>query len=127
MEYKNLNSGLVVALQMLGYEDINEISELPKLEDVRKAFFNSARRTHPDKNSKSDNKTKEKLEESFKKLLNAYKLVSEFIILNEKGDTESDGEGYDSDTKDQGDEELSFQEKEFREVNIVSQTLTLYQ
>ena len=118
MENKNLNSRLIVAFQMLGFEDI---SKLPKLEDVRKQFFDCARKTHPDKNSNTDSATKEKRKEKFKKLFNAYKLTTEFIIQNEDNqeDTE-DYEDFDSDTEDQGDEEICFDEKEYREVNIVS-------
>ena len=116
MENKSLHSGVIVALHTLGYEDSDV---LPKLDDVRKSYFNKARQLHPDKNSKADNMTREKKEEAFKKLLNAYKLVTEFIIENDINEENSESdEEYDSDTEDQGDEEICFTAEEYKDVNM---------
>ena len=90
MENKTFNSGLIVALHLLGYD---EVDELPKLEEVRRSFFESARNLHPDKNLNADSTIKEKKEEDFKKLLNAFKLATEFIITNSTGEnTEMDSD-----------------------------------
>ena len=51
MDNITLNSGLVVAFQMLGFA---EILELPTLQETRRAFFKSARKFHPDKNENKD-------------------------------------------------------------------------
>ena len=93
MERNLINSEVVKALVMLGYEDYKQ---LPTLQKVRKIFFNCARMHHPDKNSKADTKTKEEKEEMFKKIMNAYKIVAEVIIeaeaLTEEDEFDEDEE-----------------------------------
>ena len=111
MEQK-YQSEIVEALKTLGYVNINE---LPSLKELRKEFFNSARKNHPDKNSKKDQVTKNENEETFKRILNAYNIVAEAIIENVDTLSEIDEEEYE--TEDQGDEEICY-EDEFREVNI---------
>ena len=83
------------ALELLG---LNNSYELPTLERVRKAFFEIAKKNHPDKNQKSDKDTKQAREENFKIILNAYKLVAEYIIEWEKTNfNEEDLEDIDDD------------------------------
>ena len=73
----NLSPELSEAFKLLGF---HEFTEYPKLGEVRKAFFKSARFNHPDKNSNVDQNTKEEREDVLKKVLNAYNLICEAVI-----------------------------------------------
>ena len=120
MNLTKMDSEIFEAFQMLGFD---EIDQFPTLQEVRKGFFDCARRYHPDKNIDSDENTKEEREEIFKKLLNAYTLVSETIIEsysteNEEGDEDEDDSDYD--TEDQGFDEIEFEKEEYKEVNMFS-------
>ena len=82
-----MQSEIIEALKMLGFLNIEE---LPSLKNLRREFFSSARKNHPDKNSEADKITKEENEERFKKILNAYQIVAEAIFAEEENSTEED-------------------------------------
>ena len=60
---------------------------------------------HPDKNVDCDEELKKSKEETFKKILEAYKTVAEYVIENNKSDS--------------NDEEENRARDEFRESNII--------
>ena len=100
-----MNSEVSEAFRLLGF---SEEKGTPNISEVRKAFFESARRNHPDKNTKSDQNTKEEREEIFKVLLNAYKIAAESIFMQQ--DEEEDWE---SEDEDDFPDEISFREDEY--------------
>ena len=116
MDSNGENGDLKQALKILGFQSL---SVLPKLQEIRKAFFNIARQNHPDKNSKEDNATKESRQEYFKTLLNAYNYVAEIIIENDSSPKEEEEDDDEFETEDQPDDEICYTAEEFKNVNIV--------
>ena len=70
---------IVNNLQILGFENL---LQLPKLKEVKKAYFQKSKELHPDKHMSDNETTKKEYEEKFKVLLSAYRIVSLFIIKN---------------------------------------------
>ena len=100
---ENITEEIQHNLKTLGFL---EIERLPKLQEVKKAYFAMSKELHPDKHMAKNDTIKKDFEEKFKLLLSAYKNVSTFIIEN--------GESIEED------EEEKLVKKEFENVNVVT-------
>ena len=80
---------LIECFELFGFKNIKE---LPHLKEVRKQYYRAAKSCHPDKNVTESAETKQEREEYFKKLLNAYNELAQFISENLKveGDDEEE-------------------------------------
>ena len=74
-----MSDELVMNLRILG---LQSIPKLPKLKEVKKAYFQKSKELHPDKHMSDEEDIIKEFEEKFKVLLNAYRKVSLYIIKN---------------------------------------------
>ena len=79
---------------------------LPKLKEVKKAYYDRSKEIHPDKHMNEEEEEKKLFQEKFKRLHTAYTTISKFIIKNS--------------TVIEDDEEESWARKEFENANVMT-------
>ena len=104
---ENISEDIRENLKTLGFI---QLEKMPKLKEIKKAYFTMSKELHPDKHMDENEETKKEYEEKFKILLSAYTNVSIYIIDN---GTDKD------DVDDEDDEEEILVRKEFKNVNLV--------
>ena len=98
----NISEEIREDIKVLGFK---ETKNLPKLKDMKKAYYDMAKALDPDKHMDEDEKVKKQYEEKFKVLTNAYRRVSIFILKNTN--------------KSEDDEEENLIRKEFESMNVI--------
>ena len=66
---EQLSGELKECLQTIGFIQLEKI---PKLKEIKKAYFTMSKELHPDKNMDENDEIKKEYKEKFKKLLSAY-------------------------------------------------------
>ena len=99
---EQLNEEILKHFAILGFEGFTRI---PPLKDVKSAFHEKAKETHPDKHKKKEEEIQRHFEEIFKEILNSYNIVSKFIVENV--------------VEEEDDTKEALARKEFEDVNVV--------
>ena len=99
---EQLNEEIRKHFVVLGFDSFTRI---PPLKDVKSAFHDKAKETHPDKHMKKEEEIRKHFQEMFKEILNSYNIVSKFIVENV--------------VEEEDDSEETLARKEFEDVNIV--------
>ena len=76
---EQLNDEILKHFVVLGLENVTRI---PPLKDVKSAFHEKAKETHPDKHMKKEDEIQRHFQEIFKEILNSNNIVFKFIVEN---------------------------------------------